>query len=147
MVLVDAENQTLNGGLFWEKEPVSMSEPRRITLPASIRKKLKMTNITELWRFNAFEFKGIVLCPPQNILHYVEMVEKKLLQDKENPPPLKDTRKYSYPYGDAQHIDSQGRITLSDPLIRHAGIDKNVSMTIIGARLWYEIWFDEDLDN
>jgi len=147
MVLVDAENQTLESGLFWEKEPVSMTEPRRITLPASIRKKLKMTNITELWRFNAFEFKGIVLCPPQNISHYVEIVENKLLKEKENTPPLKDTRKYCYPYGDGQCIDSQGRISLSYPLIRHAGIKENMSMTIIGARLWYEIWSDEDLDN
>lgn len=136
------ENQ---GGFCWTREYFTIGEPRRIYLPAVIRKELEENNVIKLWRFNAFGFKGIVLCPYQSKLLYEQRINNNLKDKKDEELYRRDMRRYYYPDG-WTHTDAQGRILLTEALIKHANIKYDNEMIIIGTGMWYEIWHVEDYD-
>ena len=138
-------NQHLDG-FCWGDEDTTIDEESRIRLCKTISETLITNNITELWRFPAFTFRGIILCPPQNVKLYRETVIN-YFQSIENPDNWEIAyRKYISP-GSLKKIGSQGRITLSQTCRTLSEISPSNFMAIIGVGSWYEVWHYDDYQN
>jgi len=123
---------------------ITIDSETRIVLRKPIINTLKEYKISKLWRFPSFEFRGIILCPPQNKDLYIKTAKDRLLdiEDVENFEIAH--RKYISPGLDV-NFDTQGRVSLTQSCIKLAKIRPGNCMTILGRGPWYEIWHTNDL--
>ena len=139
--------QKLDEEFCWGEDYITIDENSRIRLTKFILNTLVSNNIIELWRFPALTFKGIILCPPQNEKLYRKKALNYLHEKRRDVQALEiDYRIYLSP-GSIKKYDNQGRISLTQQLLKLSNIKPGDLVTILGVGTWYEVWHYDDLDN
>lgn len=83
--------------------------------------------------------KGLWVFPEEEMLRLRDKVSEKSLSDR-------DAWKFLRIFSGEMHqcyVDSQGRITMSDALMKHAGLTKGSNAVLVGVVRHIEIWTPE----
>ena len=133
----------LEDGFCLGEFDVTIDNETRVKLSKPILNTLKDHCVDNLWLFPSSYFKGLILCPPENVRLYKKSALESLRTSQGDDCIENIFRKFISPCKSA-NVGTQGRISLNRACITLAEFEPGDSVTILGFGCWYEVWHEND---